>query len=69
MKRIPTTGKDKSEPRSRRAFLLSGGAVVTGLAVMRGRPSAAVPRPDRPSEKIRAIMNRYGSELGKARFA
>jgi hypothetical protein len=66
MKRLPNTVEGATDP-SRREFLLAGGAVVTTLSL--GRAGAT--GPEKASEeraRIREIMNRYGSELGQARY-
>jgi hypothetical protein len=58
----------KVEPRSRRTFLLAGGAMVTGVALAKVHPSSTDGQDDPSQRKIREIVNRYGSELGKARL-
>ena len=60
--------KSKAPERSRRAFLMAGGAVITTLSLGEAQP--AQPRSQQSSSraKIREIMERYGSEIGKARF-
>jgi hypothetical protein len=66
MKRLRHTVEETTGP-SRREFLLTGGAVVTTLSLGRSRATA----PEKVSEereKIREVMNRYGSELGHARY-
>ena len=66
MKHLPYPVEKATDP-SRREFLLAGGAVVTTLSLGRARATG----PEKASEeleKIREIMNRYGSELGHARY-
>ena len=58
----------RGEPRSRRTFLLAGGAMVTGVALTKVSPSSTDGQDDPSQKRIRAIVNRYGSELGKARL-
>jgi len=60
--------KSKARDRSRREFLMVGGAVMTTLSLGEARPTR--PRSEQSSSraKIQEIMERYGSELGKARF-
>ena len=58
----------KVEPPSRRTFLLAGGAMVTGVALTKVAPSLIDGHDDPSQKRIRGIVNRYGSELGKARL-
>lgn len=58
----------RGEPRSRRTFLLAGGAMVTGVALTKVGPSSTDGQEDPSQRRIREIVNRYGSELGKARL-
>lgn len=58
----------RGEPRSRRTFLLAGGAMVTGFALTKVHPSSPEGQDEPSQRRIREIVNRYGSELGKARL-
>jgi hypothetical protein len=52
---------------SRREFLLAGGAVVSTLSLARVRPTGPK-QVSNERDKLREIMQRYGSELGNARY-
>lgn len=52
---------------SRREFLLVGGAVVTTFYPSRAGASGPKETPEE-RKKISEIMERYGSELGRARY-
>lgn len=66
MRRKPSLVEEIARP-SRRDFLLVGGTVVTTLTL--GRAQASPPGSiSEEREKIRAILKRYGSELGDARY-
>jgi hypothetical protein len=52
---------------SRREFLVAGGTVVTTLTLGRAQ-ATTTPIVSEERERIRAIMKRYGSELGNARY-
>ena len=58
----------RGQPGSRRTFLLAGGAMVTGLYPVKVHPSSANVPEDPSHRRILEIVNRYGSELGKARL-
>jgi hypothetical protein len=53
---------------SRRGFLIAGGAVIAGLSLRNAQLSQ--PRDEESSSrvKVREIMERYGSELGRAQL-
>ena len=62
--------KTESEPRerTRREFLMAGGAAVTTMSLAEALPRLSRSKPSDSEAKIREIMDRYGSELGTARF-
>jgi len=60
--------KSKATERSRRAFLMAGSAVITTLSLGETQPTRPRSQESSSRAKIREIMERYGSELGKARF-
>ena len=60
--------KSKAPEGSRRAFLMAGGAVITTLSLGEARPTRTRSQQLSSRTKIREIMERYGSEIGKARF-
>ncbi len=60
--------RTRGQPRSRRTFLLAGGAMVTGFSLAKVHPTSASAPEDPSRQRILEIMNRYGSELGKARL-
>lgn len=60
--------KTKTQDRTRREFLMAGGAVVTTLSFAVARPKLSRSELSSSQAKIREIMERYGGELGDARF-
>jgi hypothetical protein len=60
--------KSKAHHRTRREFLVAGGAVVTTLSLPEARPKVSRSELSSSQARIQEIMERYGSELGDARF-
>ena len=60
--------KSKATERSRRAFLMAGGAVITTLSLGDAQPTRPRSQESSSRAKIQEIMERHGSELGRARF-
>lgn len=68
MNRCRPKEKSRGTGRTRREFLLTGGAVMTTLSLGKAQPKGPHSDPSSSRAKIQEIMERYGSELGRARF-